>query len=79
VIVGLAYLNPDRVQGFRYEAKSGTAPSGTLAGGRSRASVDGNVIAGWDDLTGSGTGTGFWYGSNWWQGLQRLVNPKNGS
>src|SRR5215469_139322 len=39
VIVGLAYLNPDRVEGFRYDATSGTVPLGTLTGGRSRASV----------------------------------------
>ena len=55
VIVALAYLNPDRVEGFPYDVNSGTVPLGTLTGGRSRASVvsvDGNVIAGWDDLTG---------------------------
>jgi uncharacterized membrane protein len=82
VIVGLAYLNPPgRVEGFRYDVNSGTVPLGTLTGGRSRASVvsaDGNVIAGWDDLTGRGSGTGFWYGTIWWEGLQRLVHPFNG-
>jgi uncharacterized membrane protein len=81
VIVGLAYLNPSRVEGFRYDAHSGTVPLGTLTGGRSRASVvsaDGNVVAGWDDLTGRGTGKGFWYGTIWWEGFQRLVHPFNG-
>ena len=81
VIVGLAYLNPSRVEGFRYDAKSGTVPLGTLTSGRSRASVvsaDGNVVAGWDDLTGSGSGRGFWYGVIWWEGLERLMNPFNG-
>jgi uncharacterized membrane protein len=78
VIVGLAYSNPDGVQGFRYDVKSGTVSLGTLTDGRSRASVisaDGKVIAGWDDLTGKGTGAGFWYGVIWWQGLERLMNP----
>jgi uncharacterized membrane protein len=81
VIVGLAYLNPLRVEGFRYDAKSGTVPLGTLTSGRSRASVvsaDGNVVAGWDDLTGSGNGSGFWYGVIWWEGFERLMNPFNG-
>jgi probable HAF family extracellular repeat protein len=80
VIVGLAYLNPQRVEGFRYTAQTGTVPLGTLTGGRSRASIvsaDGNVIAGWDDLTGTGSGKGFWYGVIWWQGLERLMNPFN--
>ena len=78
VVVGLAYLNPNRVEGFRYDVKTGTVPLGTLTGGRSRASVisgDGKVIAGWDDLTGRGSGTGFWYGVIWWDGLERLMNP----
>ena len=78
VIVGLAYSNPNGVTGFRYDATSGTVSLGTLTGGRSRASVisgDGKVIAGWDDLTGRGSGTGFWYGVIWWDGLQRLMNP----
>ena len=81
VIVGLAYLNPTRVEGFRYDANSGTVPLGTLTGGRSRASVvsgDGNVAAGWDDLTGRGTGKGFWYGTIWWEGFERLMHPFNG-
>jgi uncharacterized membrane protein len=80
VIVGLAYLNPQRVEGFRYTSQTGTVPLGTLTGGRSRASIvsaDGNVIAGWDDLTGTGSGKGFWYGVIWWQGLERLMNPFN--
>ena len=80
VIVGLTYVNPNRVEGFRYDAKSGTVPLGTLTGGRSRASVisaDGQVIAGWDDLTGRGAGKGYWYGVVWWQGMQRLMNPFN--
>lgn len=80
VIVGLAYLNPNRVEGFRYDAASGTLPLGTLTGGRSRASVvsaDGRVIAGWDDLTGTGYGNGPWYGAIWWEGAERLMNPFN--
>ena len=78
VVVGLAYVNPNLVEGFRYDVKTGTVPLGTLTGGRSRASVisgDGKVIGGWDDLTGRGPGTGFWYGVIWWEGLQRLMNP----
>src|SRR5262249_7490160 len=82
VISGLSYLNPDRVEAFRYDAKSGTTtPLGTLTSGRSRGSKvssDGTVVAGWDDLTGTGTGTGFWYGAVWWQGLERLLHPFNG-
>jgi probable HAF family extracellular repeat protein len=82
VISGLAYLNPGRVEAFRYDAKSGiTMPLGTLTQGRSRGSVvssDGTVVAGWDDLTGSGTGKGFWYGVIWLQGLERLLHPFNG-
>ena len=81
VIVGLAYLNPSRVEAFRYDVKSGTVPLGTLTGGRSRGSVvsaDGHVVAGWDDLTGKGSGKGFWYGSIWWDGFQRLLHPFNG-
>ena len=80
VIVGLAYLKPNRVEAFRYEGTSGTKPLGTLTGGRSRGSVvsgDGRVAAGWDDLTGTGTGRGFWYGSVWWEGMQRLLHPYN--
>ena len=85
VIVGLAYLNASgaqttassiSVQGFRYDAKSGTVPLGTLKDSRSRASVvsaDGHVVAGWDDLYGKGP----WYGVIWWDGLQRLMNPFN--
>ena len=76
VIVGLAYLKPNRVEAFRYDAKSGTTtPLGTLTGGRSRGSVvsgDGRVVTGWDDLTGTGTGRGFRYGTIWWEGMQRL-------
>jgi uncharacterized membrane protein len=81
VIVGLAWLKPDRVEAFRYDVKSGTTPLGTLTGGRSRGSVvsaDGRVIAGWDDLTGTGTGRGFWFGTVWWEGMQRLLHPYNG-
>jgi uncharacterized membrane protein len=81
VIVGLAYLKSNRVEAFRYDAKSGTKPLGTLTGGRSRGSVvsgDGRVTAGWDDLTGTGTGRGFWYGAVWWEGMQRLLHPYNG-
>ena len=81
VIVGLAYLKPSRVEAFRYNASSGTIPLGTLTGGRSRGSVvsgDGRVIAGWDDLTGTGTGRGPWYGTVWWEGMQRLLHPYNG-
>lgn len=80
VISGLAYLNPDRVEAFRFDVSSGTVALGTLTGGRSRGSVvsgDGKVVAGWDDLTGRGTGTGLWYGVIWWQGLERLVHPFN--
>jgi uncharacterized membrane protein len=80
VIVGLAYLNPNRTEGFRYDAKSGFTALGTLTGGRSRASVvsaDGQVVAGWDDLTGRGSGKGYWYGVIWWDGMQRLMNPYN--
>ena len=80
VIVGLAYVRPNRVEGFRYDVNTGTVPLGTLTGGRSRASVvsgDGQVIAGWDDLTGRGSGKGFWYGTLWWDGMQRLMNPFN--
>ena len=90
VIVGLAYLDATdpqtrartiSVQAFRYDAKAGTVALGNLTGGRSRASVvsaDGHVVAGWDDLTGRGSGKGFWYGSIWWDGFQRLVHPFNG-
>jgi len=81
VIVGLSYLTQNRVEGFRYDVKTGTVPLGTLTAGRSRASVvsaDGKVIAGWDDLTGKGSGKGFWYGVIWWDGMQRLMNPFNG-
>jgi probable HAF family extracellular repeat protein len=80
VISGLAHTSG--TEAFRYDAKSGkTTPLGTLTGGRSRGSAisgDGNVVAGWDDLTGSGTGTGAWYGVVWWQGLERLLHPFNG-
>ena len=81
VISGLAYLKPDRVEAFRYHASTGTVPLGTLTGGRSRGSklsADGRVVAGWDDLTGRGTGRGFWYGTIWWEGMQRLLHPYNG-
>jgi uncharacterized membrane protein len=81
VITGLAYLKPSRVEAFRYDVKSGTTtPLGTLTGGRSRGSVisaDGRVVAGWDDLTGTGTGRGFWYGTIWWEGMQRLLHAYN--
>jgi uncharacterized membrane protein len=74
VIVGLAWVNPKGAEGFRYDANSGTVSLGSLKGKGSRASVvsgDGNVIAGWDAVEGSGP----WYGAIWWQGLQRLMNP----
>jgi uncharacterized membrane protein len=74
VIVGLAWVNPKGAEGFRYDVKSGTVTLGSLMGKGSRASVvsaDGNVIAGWDSVEGSGP----WYGAIWWQGLQRLMNP----
>jgi uncharacterized membrane protein len=80
VIVGLAYLKPLRTEAFRYDSKSGTVPLGTLTGGRSRASVvsgDGRIVAGWDDLTGRGAGRGFWVGTVWWEGSQRLMHPYN--
>src|SRR5579864_6406043 len=73
--IGLAYLNPSRVEGFRYDANSGIVPLGTLTGGRSRASTvsaDGKVVAGWDDLTGRGSGVGYWFGTIWWDGMQHL-------
>ena len=53
---------------------AGTVTLGSLKGRGGRASVvsgDGNVIAGWDSVEGSGP----WYGAIWWQGLQRLMNP----
>ena len=81
VISGLAYVNPNRTEAFRYHASTGTVALGTLTGGRSRGSeisADGRVVAGWDDLTGRGTGKGFWYGTIWWEGLQRLLHPYNG-
>ena len=81
VIVGLAYLKPSRTEGFRYHATTGTVPLGTLTRGRSRGSVvsgDGRVSAGWDDLTGTGSGRGFWFGTVWWEGMQRLLHPYNG-
>ena len=74
VIVGLAWVNPKGAEGFRYDVNSGTVTLGSLKGKGSRASVisgDGNVIAGWDSVEGSGP----WYGAIWWQGLQRLMNP----
>jgi uncharacterized membrane protein len=74
VIVGLAWVNPKGAEGFRYDVKSGTVTLGSLMGKGSRASVisaDGNVIAGWDTVEGSGP----WYGAIWWQGLERLMNP----
>jgi uncharacterized membrane protein len=81
IITGLAYLKPNRTEGFRYDSKTGTTtPLGTLTGGRSRASVvsgDGRVVAGWDDLTGRGTGNGPWFGTVWWEGAQRLLHPYN--
>ena len=81
VIVGLAYIKPSRTEAFRYHATTGTVALGTLTGGRSRGSVvsgDGRVVAGWDDLTGTGNGRGFWFGSVWWEGMQRLLHPYNG-
>jgi uncharacterized membrane protein len=81
VITGLAYVKPERVEGFRYHVSTGTVPLGTLTGGRSRASTvsaDGRVVAGWDDLTGRGTGRGPWYGTVWWDGMQRLLHVYNG-
>ena len=80
VITGLAHLRPTRVEGFRYHADTGTVALGTLTGGYSRASTvsgDGRVIAGWDDLKGKGTGRGAWFGTVWWEGLQRLLHPYN--
>ena len=80
VITGLAHLRPTRVEGFRYHADTGTVALGTLTGGYSRASAisgDGRVIAGWDDLKGRGTGRGAWFGTVWWEGLQRLLHPYN--
>ena len=74
VIVGLAWVNPTGAEGFRYDVKSGTVALGSLKGKSSRASVvsgDGNVVAGWDEVEGSGP----WYGAVWWQGLERLMNP----
>jgi len=74
VIVGLAWVNPKGAEGFRYDVNSGPVTLGTLKGKSSRASVvsgDGNVIAGWDTVEGSGP----WYGAIWWQGLERLMNP----
>jgi hypothetical protein len=53
---------------------------GNLTGGRSRASVvssDGHVIAGWDDLKGTASGKGAWFGAIWWDGIERLMNPFN--
>jgi probable HAF family extracellular repeat protein len=82
VVSGLSYVKPNLIGAFRYDAKTGASTFlGTLTGGRSRGSVvsgDGAVVAGWDDLTGTGTGTGFWYGAVWWQGLERLLHPFNG-
>src|SRR5262245_16914024 len=89
VIVGLAYLDVTdpltsgktySVQAFRYDAKTGTVPMGNLTGGRSRASVvsgDAHVIAGWDDLKGTASGKGAWFGAIWWDGIERLMNPFN--
>ena len=80
VITGLAFVNPRHWEGFRYHADTGTVALGTLTGGESRASTisgDGRVIAGWDDLKGKGTGRGAWYGTVWWEGLQRLLHPYN--
>ena len=80
VITGLAFVHPRHWEGFRYHADTGTVALGTLTGGESRASVvsgDGRVIAGWDDLKGKGTGRGAWYGTVWWEGLQRLLHPYN--
>jgi len=74
VIVGLAWVNPKGAEGFRFDVNSGTVTLGSLKGKGSRASVisgDGNVIAGWDSVEGSGP----WYGAIWWQGLERLMNP----
>ena len=74
VIVGLAWVNPKGAQGFRYDVKSGTVTLGSLKGQSSRASVvsgDGHVVAGWDEVEGSGP----WYGAIWWDGLERLMNP----
>ena len=89
VIVGLSYLNAEdpqtraktrSAQAFRYDARTGTVPLGTLTGGTTRASVvsgDGHVIAGWDDLKGKGSGNGPWFGAIWWDGMERLMNPFN--
>jgi probable HAF family extracellular repeat protein len=80
VVSGLAYLAPSRVEAFRYSVSTGTVALGTLTGGRSRGSVvsgDGTVVAGWDDLTGTGAGKGAWYGVIWWQGMERLLHPFN--
>jgi uncharacterized membrane protein len=74
VIVGLAWVNPKGAEGFRYDVNSGTVSLGSLKGKGSRASVvsgDGHVVAGWDTVEGSGP----WYGTIWWQGLQRLMTP----
>jgi uncharacterized membrane protein len=59
---------------------TGIVALGTLSGGRSRGSTisaDGRVVAGWDDLTGTGNGRGFWFGTVWWEGVQRLLHVYN--
>jgi hypothetical protein len=40
-------------------------------------SGDGHLIAGWDDLKGTGFGKGPWFGAIWWEAAERLMNPFN--